>query len=164
MAFCLLFHYDISSYDEEYCLAYLSPIQFALFLFPRFVPTAARALALLKCPTTAVSAALNNCCTMLLSAIGSVKSSSFFNNLPYSISTSVVLNFSQLHHLSSQKVLEILYRMVCPFSCWNTAERPRFPIYWSVIISSRTSALQPGRTLPSWRWWRKDLASASYRI
>lgn len=41
-----------------------------------FVPTAASASALPKLPTTAVSAALNSCCTMLLSAIGSVNRSS----------------------------------------------------------------------------------------
>mgnify|MGYP002535757878 FL=1 len=41
-----------------------------------FVPTAASASALPKLPTTAVSAALSSCCTMLLSAIGSVNRSS----------------------------------------------------------------------------------------
>lgn len=41
-----------------------------------FVPTAASASALPNLPATAVSAALNSCCTMLLSAIGSVNRSS----------------------------------------------------------------------------------------
>ena len=55
-----------------------------------FVPTAASASASQKYPTTAVSAALKSCWTMLLSATGSVKRSSFPVKAPCSISMSVV--------------------------------------------------------------------------
>ena len=58
-----------------------------------FVPTAASASALPKLPTTAVSAALNSCCTMLLSAIGSVNRSSLPASGPCSISSSDDLCF-----------------------------------------------------------------------
>ena len=51
------------------------------------VPTAARALESAKCPTTEVSAALNNCCSILLNAMGSANTIIFKVSGPWSIST-----------------------------------------------------------------------------
>ena len=53
-----------------------------------FEPTAAMACGLVKRPTTARSAALNNCCSMLLSASGSAKRMIFMANGPWIISIS----------------------------------------------------------------------------
>ena len=53
-----------------------------------FVPTAASASAFSRKPTTTISAALKSCCTMLLSATGSVNASSFPARPPCSISIS----------------------------------------------------------------------------
>lgn len=53
-----------------------------------FVPTAASESALPKYPATAVSAALKSCCTILLSAMGSVNYKSFPASGPCSISIS----------------------------------------------------------------------------
>lgn len=53
-----------------------------------FVPTAASAPGRPNRPTTAVSAALNSCCSILLSAMGSVNRISFLESNPCSISMS----------------------------------------------------------------------------
>lgn len=57
------------------------------FIIGVLLPTAARASLPAKCPTTATSAELKNCCKTLLAARGSAKSNIFFNKGPLSMST-----------------------------------------------------------------------------
>ena len=62
-------------------------------------PTAAKAPLPAKLPTTATSAALNNCCKILLAAKGSAKSISLFQMEPFNISNVFFFFILSLHYV-----------------------------------------------------------------